>query len=133
MSHYEKASYDLFNAPPIPLSPESDRPTSIKQSKCLQYKTDLSQELTGELTRKALGGQLDVALCHGRHRFLSRAALQVTLIAVQSPALTRSRCRCHGHRRYCVDVNLKNDIFVLKKYNFSSCKENILTEFMVSP
>lgn len=32
--------------------------------KCLDYKTDLSRELSGELTRKALGRQLNVALCH---------------------------------------------------------------------
>lgn len=35
--------------------------------KCLDYKTDLSRMLSGELTRNALVRQSDVALCHHWH------------------------------------------------------------------
>lgn len=83
--------------------------------KCLDYKTDLSVKLSGELTRKALGRQLDVALCHDWHGFLLHAALQMTLVAVQSQVLTKCHQKPHTERvihRYSVDINLKKNCWI---------------------
>lgn len=67
---------------PRPLVTWVGPPTSITQLSVSNDKTDLSGKLSGELTRKALGRQLDVALCHDWHRFLLHAALWMTFVAV---------------------------------------------------
>lgn len=56
------SSVDLFSAPVVPSSPEWGH--LPLRTECLPYETDLSRELSGELTRRASARQLNVAPCH---------------------------------------------------------------------
>lgn len=88
-SMLSRSSLMTSSAPQCPLLTRVGPPPSITHFERLRYETDLSRKLSGELTRRASARQLDVAQCHNWHRFPSFAALEMTLVSVQSETLTQ--------------------------------------------
>lgn len=69
-------------------------PPSITHYERLPYQTGLSKKLSGELTRRASSGQLDLALCHNWH-VQPRTMLPKRRSSVSGHTLTR----CHRGSR----------------------------------
>lgn len=84
MTESRRSSFLTCSPAQRPLLTRVGPPPSITHSECLPYETDLSKKLSGEFTRGASSGQLDVAPVSQLTRFPSHAAPETPLLSEQS-------------------------------------------------